>query len=383
MDYITEDEFAKIKEEISVFLAHSLSEGYNVTVTICTQNSTDLGDECCENVGNYTTVEELEAALAEIKLVDRYNDDEDETYVFCEITEGLEKNAHQSFGSRNYIFDIFAEEDSLFNLEKYDQITKDAVSTGVNISFITDKYNINSVEAKLPAATNGTVIIPIHMFANDAYNHIFNEPLVEAEKFSAILATGYQVVELNGVLNAYNDIDTDEDTLTDWAEVDVEHWVEAGLITYNDDNTIKLPTVEQCMKHVEKSYVESAFARFYNMPTTEYIASISQKEVMPISSDPTVKDTDGDGYGDEQDLARMTPFVNPVMLIHGRDSNTLDTFGASTPVCFVNEKGVSIKYNSHFNDEKTTNKLDYIDVSTHMINSHCAQIQQIYDFVNK
>ena len=45
------------------------------------------------------------------------------------------------------------------------------------------------------------------------------------------MITGYQPIELKGKLSKYNGIDTDEDTLTDWEEVNVEHWVEKGLIT--------------------------------------------------------------------------------------------------------------------------------------------------------
>lgn len=99
-------------------------------------------------------------------------------------------------------------------------------------------------------------------FAKKAYNHVFEEPLVEFDGFSAILATGYQTVELKEKLNSFNGCDTDEDTLTDWDEVDVDYWASCGLITFDDNNNIILPTVEQCMKFTELSYVKEGLDRF-------------------------------------------------------------------------------------------------------------------------
>ena len=267
-------------------------------VTLYTQNSTNFADECCEYVGNYKTTEALEAALDGISLTDRYGE-EYVGYTYCEITEGIEKASVGSQGTNDYVFSVFAQDGTLFDVEKYNQIYKNASMTGVNISFITDKYGLNTAQTRLPDITGGIVVNNISTFADDVYNHIFEEPLVEVETFSAILATGYQQVELKGVLNAYNGYDTDEDTLTDWKEVDVEHWLEVGLITYNDDNTIKLPTVEQCMKFTEVSYVESALDRLQSDYGANFGAAIGSKSVMPIVSDPTEVDSDGDGFYDD------------------------------------------------------------------------------------
>ncbi len=66
-------------------------------------------------------------------------------------------------------------------------------------------------------------------FARRVYDHIF-DPIIPDTSMNAILITGYEPIVLKGELSAINDIDTDGDGLTDWDEVDVEHWVEAGLI---------------------------------------------------------------------------------------------------------------------------------------------------------
>lgn len=302
-------------------------------------------------------------------MTDRYGE-EYVGYTYCEITEGIEKASFGSQGTNDYVFSIFAQDGTLFNVDKYNQIYKNASMTGVNISFITDKYGLNTAQTRLPDITGGIVVNNISTFADDVYNHIFEEPLVEVETFSAILATGYQQVELKGVLNAYNGYDTDEDTLTDWKEVDVEHWLEVGLITYNDDNTIKLPTVEQCMKFTELSYVESALDRLQSDYGANFGVAIGSKPVMPISSDPTNDDTDGDSYVDEQDLAPLKPFVNPVMLIHGRIDNTYDAFGLSTPVCPIDKNGYANPQNNHFNTSTTENGKSYTNIDTHIIDGN-------------
>ncbi|MBD5104148.1 MAG: hypothetical protein HDT47_04695 [Ruminococcaceae bacterium] len=119
------------------------------------------------------------------------------------------------------------------------------------------------------------------------------------------MITGYQLVELKGKLSAYNNIDTDDDTLTDWEEVGVEHWIKKGLITYDSSENIMLPTIEQCMRFVERSYVEEGLERFISDYGVNFGAAIAGARVLPILSDPTRKDSDGDGINDKIDLTAL------------------------------------------------------------------------------
>ena len=308
-DVITDEQLENIKNEIIAFMSNAVTNGKLIGVTICVQNYTDFSNNksSAELLGHYSTVEELTAALKEVKLDNKYDDND---FVRCCITDGIGLLSYQSRGTNNYVFDIFSQTDCIFNRTKFDEIERNAISTGVNISFITDNRKIDSYQTEIPEETKGIVLISFSNFAKKAYNHVFEEPLVEFDGFSAILATGYQTVELKEELNSFNGCHSDDDNITDWDEVDVDYWASCGLITFDDNNNVVLPTVEQCMNYSEASYVVEALDRLQSELGKEFGDAIALQHIMPISSDPTQEDSDGDGIDDIDDdepLVRILP----------------------------------------------------------------------------
>ena len=301
-DVITEDQLENIKNEIIAFMSNAVTNGKLIGVTICVQNYTDFSNNklSAELLGHYSTVEELTAALKEVKLDNKYDDND---FVRCCITDGIGLLSYQSRGTNNYVFDIFSQTDCIFNRTKFDEIERNAISTGVNISFITDNRKIDSYQTEIPEETNGIVLNSFSNFAKKAYNHVFEEPLVEFDGFSAILATGYQTVELKEELNSFNGCHSDDDNITDWDEVDVDYWASCGLITFDDNNNVVLPTLKQCMDYTDKSYVEEGLGRFISQPTISLM--LDDIRIMPISSDPTREDSDGDGIADKYDPHKL------------------------------------------------------------------------------
>ena len=310
---ITDEQLENIKNEIIAFMSNAVTNGKLIGVTICVQNYTDFSNNksSAELLGHYSTVEELTAALKEVKLDNEYDDND---FVRCCITDGIGLLSYQSRGTNNYVFDIFSQTDCIFNRTKFDEIERNAISTGVNISFITDNRKIDSYQTEIPEETKGIVLNSFSNFAKKAYNHVFEEPLVEFDGFSTILATGYQTVELKDELNSYNGCDTDEDTLTDWDEVDVDYWASCGLITFDDNNNVVLPTVEQCMNYSEASYVVEALDRLQSELGKDFGAAIAIQHIMPISSDPTREDSDGDKIIDKFDPDRLSSDNNGIII---------------------------------------------------------------------
>ena len=313
-DVITEEQLENIKNEIIAFMSNAVTNGKLIGVTICVQNYTDFSNNksSAELLGHYSTVEELTAALKEVKLDNEYDDND---FVRCCITDGIGLLSYQSRGTNNYVFDIFSQTDCIFNRTKFDEIERNAISTGVNISFITDNRKIDSYQTEIPEETNGIVLNSFSNFAKKAYNHVFEEPLVEFDGFSAILATGYQTVELKEELNSFNDCHSDDDNITDWDEVDVDYWASCGLITFDDNNNVVLPTVEQCMNYSEASYVVEALDRLQSELGKDFGDAIALQHIMPISSDPTQEDSDGDGIIDKYDPNKLkTGDINTMCL---------------------------------------------------------------------
>ena len=366
-DVITEEQLENIKNEIIAFMSNAEDNNKRIGITICVQANSDLGEDSqsCEYVGYYTSSEELRIALDEINLVNYVGteDKADVDFNCLVVSDGVKMMSYQSRGTNNYIFDKYSISYGLFNRSGFAEneqaiIEKNATSTGVNISFISNERKSGSYQTEIPKATGGLMIEGFTDFGKIAYNHVFEEPLVEVDKFNAFLATGYQQVELDGKLNAYNGFDTDKDTLTDWVEVGGDQWIEMGLFSYDEYNNVVLPTVGQCINAFDNVpfYVEGALAE------SDFKGFFLNMRVMPISSDPTREDSDGDNYTDEQDLAPLVPFVNPIMLLHGRTDSSYGAFGLHTNVCppYEDNKNSQINF---YDDELAY----YSNVSTHII----------------
>ncbi len=100
----------------------------------------------------------------------------------------------------------------------------------------------------------------------------------------------------NGKNPSGEDTDTDMDGLSDWDEVNFAHWEELGLITYDEKHNVILPTIGQCAEFTKKSYVSEGLKRLEGR--SDYAVKLLNTRVMPISSDPTNGDGDGDGLLD-------------------------------------------------------------------------------------
>lgn len=137
----------------------------------------------------------------------------------------------------------------------------------------------------------------------DVLNHLDRAVDFPLTEFNAIVATGWKKIVLVDSLNAVNNVDTDDDSISDWEEVDVDN----RLITIKWDGSVELPTIEKCLKKHQKVYVQEGLERLLcteGVPTNvakEVLETILQYRIMPINSDPTSKDSDRDEIVDYVD----------------------------------------------------------------------------------
>lgn len=362
-DALTLEQINSIKGVIHEF-AQEVFDG-KTTLRIVTQKASSFGDKDYNVEENFKSFGSFEESLNGIKLSDK------ERFFgnYCTITDSISEIVNSSDTDvNNFIFVIYDQKDAIFEQNIADELCKKAESDDINVSIVSpSETTLSGFQAQLAKSTGGLTINDLNNFNFETiYNHVYGEPLPDQE-FSAVLITGYKPVKLKGRLNAYNGIDTDDDSLSDWEEIDINHWVEQGLISYDINGEIELPTLGECIAFSEKSYVKEGLDRY----PWYYVEQLWGKSVMPISSDPTNEDSDGDGYDDEQDLAPLTPFVNPIMLLHGRIDNSLDAFGLATNVC-PKVDGKTKAYNNHYGSNTTTNSQVhqlYSSVETHIIDT--------------
>lgn len=109
--------------------------------------------------------------------------------------------------------------------------------------------------------------------------------------YEIIVPTKWKKILLDGELDPNNNIDTDGDTLTDWEEVDTTRLI------WNEDGSFEIPTfnVAELVNHLTRFQSSD-----YNFLSDE-LTNNSPRHYLPILSDPTESDSDGDDINDNKD----------------------------------------------------------------------------------
>lgn len=114
--------------------------------------------------------------------------------------------------------------------------------------------------------------------------------------YEIIIPNKWKKIYLDGELSPTNGIDTDKDTLTDWKEVDT-----ARLI-WNEDGSFEIPTfnIAELTNHL---------IRFQSLDYNflyDDMKNNKPRYYLPILSDPTEEDSDGDGILDPDEYINLT-----------------------------------------------------------------------------
>lgn len=116
--------------------------------------------------------------------------------------------------------------------------------------------------------------------------------------YNVITATGLNKIALDRPLSEFSLTDTDGDTIRDWDEVDTK----SELIKWDASGKIILPTFQDCINYKSHlTYVKDGLSRLNNSSTYIYYV-LNNTRILPIISDPTSKDGDGDEIKDKDDL---------------------------------------------------------------------------------
>lgn len=118
--------------------------------------------------------------------------------------------------------------------------------------------------------------------------------------FEILLPTCWKKIALKGELNSTNKIDSDEDSLTDWEEVNVDE-----LIKLSDGNyTLPHTSVSKLVAILNQFDVGNCLFVTDNKAPVYYL---------PILSDPTSEDSDGDGIKDYEDIEPLKIYLDELV----------------------------------------------------------------------
>ena len=96
--------------------------------------------------------------------------------------------------------------------------------------------------------------------------------------------------------------------------------IEMGLFSYDEYNNVVLPTVGQCIDALGDVpfYVEGALA------DSDFKGSFLNMRVMPITSDPTQEDSDGDSLCDICDNSKLSYYILPEQILNFINEHKID-----------------------------------------------------------
>lgn len=254
-------------------------------------------------------------------------------------------NSEMKDADKTYCISIFDSDDS------YYKITKNNMSTSwatIAESELEDILNNNTMDISVVSMFNpeenfgygvdiysktGGIHVTDEAFADEILNHIFG--YVPQTEYKAILSSGLKTVTLSApIASDYktkahiinnseipkdyykNYADTDNDGLYDFQEIYYDYKGKA-LITFDEHNAY-LPTYGYCIEIMgeEYFYVKDGLTRFYEcqftfMPAADVKDMLYSTKILPIISDPTSEDGDGDGTEDKTDLYPLYTFCSP------------------------------------------------------------------------
>lgn len=185
--------------------------------------------------------------------------------------------------------------------------------TGMDFSFVYSPFNTNAANYSALSSNNS-----VHQmvagngrlaFWEFIFEHLFD---VTDEPFKIISSAG--LVELPndfGDISLDSDQDYDNDGLLDAEEIYFDATDKSGkkLVTINANNTISLPNFNECVA-VGGTYIESGLDRFYDEADESILNELDSIMVLPIMSDPTSEDGDGDGILDLTEYRIMQKVKN-------------------------------------------------------------------------
>ena len=126
--------------------------------------------------------------------------------------------------------------------------------------------------------------------------------VIPTEEYTLYYANNWKKVNLRGKLSPDNKIDSDGDTLTDWEEVDTSR------LTWHSDGSFEF-------LRFNLSDVLTAISRFNKFKKLPLIYPAKEILYVPVLSDPSLVDTDGDGFVDfyckEDKKMAKYPYTDP------------------------------------------------------------------------
>lgn len=158
-------------------------------------------------------------------------------------------------------------------------------------------YIYESAEKRVSAAITGTGgLYEVYYSSNwnKYYQHIINNSAEPEKEYRGLVPTCWKVITLEAPLIPHSDTDTDKDGISDWNEV------QNDLLEWNSTGRVKQISLSEF--YLEYCNVGLNDIINYKENENEIKQLLEVVTVLPLRSDPTDLDGDGDGILDENEI---------------------------------------------------------------------------------
>ncbi len=140
-------------------------------------------------------------------------------------------------------------------------------------------------------STNGIYRDVENVTASICFNHIKDNLVAPETRYKALVPNNWTIIELKSPLVPGGNTDTDGDTLSDWDEVNHD------LLKWDATGHVQQMSVEEFIKEVTELSLDNSTGQFANVDM--WAKSLT---CIPLISDPTNLDGDGDGIEDKDEF---------------------------------------------------------------------------------
>ena len=289
VDGLTALEFANIKNNIEIIGKSLFYETKDVRVYVLDQHGkavrTSFGQYYANNI---TQLSRMIEQLLNTPPQTPYIDEQVDTMLH---TIGLRADA---FKTAVFFGDSYMTDDT-------DSLIGKIAAANIHCCVIEPGTLPDSWYDRLSKATDGLLVYSYADFADEILNYIYGyKPNVPVSKYNMLTSAGLELIVLKAELKENGATDTDGDGLTDWREVNQDR------VKVNSDSSVELYTYKEYVdKYVFIPEPHYEWARRYagtvNAAGKSLDEIMSAIYVLPVLSNPTKRDGDGDGIldGDE------------------------------------------------------------------------------------
>ena len=338
-----EETFSKIKENVIKSAEAIFAYSKNAEVYLITEYAGMDGESYTvikDSKGNeaFKSINDLKNMVKEITTVapptgitaDNVNNK-------CVISDPMKYVAENNDNNdvKTYCFNIFNPDKAVFDSENGNKDIQSLKDKNIDVSVITD---VDSLPELTEAEKNQGYAVNLYKqtggiqeksyvnYSDKVIKHIFGDGDLQ-NTYTILSSTKLEPIILKAPLEEGTDTDTDEDGLTDWNEVNTDL-----IFKLIDSRTLKinfrdLPTFGKIKeKYSGLFYVKEGLDRYFtntDKQTEQLEGELYNVHVIPILSDPTRPDGDGDGLDDCLDNEKLDASVHNFLIYEteANDSN--------------------------------------------------------------